>query len=86
MSENQPEQIVLEDNCPILKSPCPREKCAWWVEIGVLKPGATLPEKQGMCVFQAIFMVLASPKPQAQTMRIPMPPHMIPPGFNPLKG
>ena len=85
MSENQPEQIPLK-NCALIKAPCTHEKCEQWIEIGVLKPGATLTEKQGMCVFHAIFMVLASPKPQPQTMRIPMPPGMIPPGLNPLRG
>jgi len=81
MSENQ--EIPLKD-CPILKSPCTREKCQWWVELAVMKPGATLPEKQGACVLIGLFMVLAAPRPQPQIMK--MPPSMIPPGFNPLKG
>ena len=85
MSENQPEQTPVKD-CPILKSPCSHEKCQWWVELAVMKPGATLPEKQGVCVLIGLFMVLAAPRPQPQVVKMPMPPGMMPPGFNPLKG
>jgi hypothetical protein len=58
--ENETEEKV----CGFDKKPCIRDKCNFWVEIGVAGPGMIAPQKQGMCVFRALLIIAGSPKPQ----------------------
>jgi hypothetical protein len=82
MAEEQEANTELKQKaCPWMgDKPC--EECRLEVEINMLKPGAPVPQRVKMCVFQAILMVAGSPTPQQQIIPMRMPP----PGFNPLVG
>ena len=57
-----------EKLCGFDKKPCIKNRCVQWTEIAVARPGMLAPQKEGMCVFQALLLVTGSPKPQMQTM------------------
>lgn len=67
MGNNEQQEKV----CGFDKQPCIKEKCVHWVEIAVARPGMIAPQKEYMCVFEALLLVSGSPRPQLQQVLYP---------------
>jgi hypothetical protein len=50
--------------CPFFGEACKEDKCTLWTEIGVMRPGMIAPQKEGMCAFPALVLLIGTPRPQ----------------------